>query len=109
MGMIAMCYSPGVSLFSSVIMMGSCAYAGVRLGSRRKLAPDEQAPLISCSRSVIVGYFCIGLHQLFELLSVSGESQLAYKTGLVASILSMYFFMRSLEELTRRRFGSSAF
>lgn len=48
----------------------------------------------------------IGGHQLFEFLSLTTSNQLIYKTGLLLSISSMYFFIRSLEVILNRNLRS---
>ena len=57
---------------------------------------------------MILVFLCIGFHQFFEFLSLATNSQIIYKIGLVISISSMYFMLRSLEILTNKSFYSQA-
>jgi hypothetical protein len=73
------------------------------------LRAQADAALTPFSRDVILGIFCIGLHQFGEFLSIATENEWVYKAGLVASASCMFFLMRSLETLIGRRLGSRAF
>ncbi|HEX8974830.1 MAG TPA: hypothetical protein VF817_05125 [Patescibacteria group bacterium] len=53
-------------------------------------------------KNVIVAFSLIGGHQIFEFLSIVTNNQIVYKIGLILSIYSMYFFLRSLEVLLNR-------
>lgn len=103
-----MCYSKEVSLFTTSVIFAGSAVAWVRCylrGLRERVA----GALTAFSRDVILGIFCIGVHQFAEFLSIATENVWIYKAGLVASASCMYFLMRSLESLIARRFGSRAF
>jgi hypothetical protein len=103
-----MCYSKEVSLAtSSLIAAASVAtWAGFHM---RDLRQRVDAALTPFSRDVILGIFCIGVHQFAEYLSIETGNEWIYKAGLVASASCMFFLMRSLESLIGRRLGSRAF
>jgi len=54
----------------------------------------------------LLGFLCVGGHQIFEFLSLSTGNQIVYKIGLIISISSMYFALRSLEVLTNENVHS---
>lgn len=103
-----MCYSKEVSLATSSLISAASVvtWAGFHFGGLRGRAQTALAPF---SRDVILGIFCIGLHQFGEYLSIETGNEWIYKAGLVASASCMYFLMRSLESLIGRRFGSRGF
>lgn len=51
---------------------------------------------------IILAFLLIGGHQIFEFLSLLTNNQIVYKIGLLLSISSMFFFLRSLETLLNR-------
>ena len=53
-----------------------------------------------------MGALCLGLHQFFEFLTLVTNNLLVYKIGLIISICTMYFLLRSLEILTNRKIHS---
>jgi len=55
---------------------------------------------------ITVTFLCIGGHQIFEFLALLTNNQIIYKVGLVVSISSMYFALRSLEILLNRNLRS---
>lgn len=57
-------------------------------------------------KNIIIAFTLISGHQLFEFLSLTTNNQFVYKTGLVLSISSMYFFIHSLEVVLNRNLRS---
>ncbi len=102
-----MCYSKEVSLAAGSLIATGCLYSWIKhIGFRIKKAASKLHPFF---KYVLIGLLCDAGHQFFEFASIATGSQLLYKIGLIVSISAMYFFLRSLESLTRLRFGSNAF
>jgi len=97
-----MCYSATVQLITSAIILICCAfyYYEYSKGPHQK---KWQKPFLKLT---IIAFICVGLHQFFEFLSLITGSELIYKTGLVISVCSPYFLIRSLEELSNEKFHS---
>lgn len=62
--------------------------------------------LLPFLKNVIIAFTLIGGHQIFEFLSLLTQNQIVYKIGLILSISSMYFFLRSLEVILNRSLRS---
>ena len=95
-----MCYSKEVQLAtgSTIMLLGSFYYV---VYSMRYRALDKPW-LMPFLKNVVLGFMMIGAHQVFEFLSLTTQDQWVYKVGLLLSISSMYFFLRSLETLLNR-------
>lgn len=48
-------------------------------------------------------FLLIGGHQFFEFLTLVTKNEIAYKTGLIISISSVYFLLQSLEIISNKR------
>ncbi len=57
--------------------------------------------------TLLMAPIMIGLHQLFEFLTLVTENQIIYKIGLIFSISAMYFLIRSFEILSNRNIHSN--
>lgn len=99
-----MCYSKEVTVAAATAMGSVIAYTWWNF-TRSKSHPS----LVQVYQDILVGYLCIALHQFAEFLAISTESEIIYKSGLIASISCMFFYMRALEKLSRLSFGSSIF
>lgn len=99
-----MCYSKEVQLTTgSTILITSLSYYiwfSVRYHSIQKKW------LMPFLKNIIVAFSLIGGHQIFEFLSLLTGNQNIYKIGLILSISSMYFFLRSLEVILNRNIRS---
>ncbi|MEK7189840.1 MAG: hypothetical protein AAB666_02560, partial [Patescibacteria group bacterium] len=62
--------------------------------------------LLPFLKNIIAVFALIGGHQIFEFLSLATHSQIIYKIGLLLSISSMYFLIRSLEVILNRNLRS---
>ncbi|MFT4308892.1 MAG: hypothetical protein ACMXYL_00185 [Candidatus Woesearchaeota archaeon] len=94
-----MCYSLEVQLLTSLIIIASAVsyYYYYKNKFRDKEVWKSQF-LAYC----MMVFFFIGLHQFFEFLSLLTYNQWVYKTGLIISICSVYFLLRSLESLSKK-------
>lgn len=100
-----MCYSKEVSLVAATAIASGNAFSLWRYYLKQgvsKLVPH----LRPFALILIASSLAIGGHQLFEYLAVDTGSQVIYKIGLILSISSTYFLVRSLELLARTSFGS---
>jgi hypothetical protein len=106
-----MCYSKEVSLLTTAVISAGSAVSLIKVSLARTtdIVPKVPKAFSAFSRNAILGFFCIGVHQFGEYLSIETGNQWIYKAGLVASASCMYFLMRSLEALIGRRFGSRGF
>lgn len=104
----SMCYSKEVSLLASVIIgTGSTInWFTYKVQAACSHAKHKLTPFF---RDCTLGIGCIGMHQLFEFLSISSGNIIVYKIGLIWSISCIYFLMRSLEELVNLKLGSRVF
>ncbi len=95
-----MCYSKEVQLTtgSTILLLSSFYYVSYSI-KYRTLGTPWLLPFLN---NVIIGFALIGGHQVFEFLSLTTHSQAVYKIGLLLSVLSMYFFLRSLETLLNK-------
>ena len=102
-----MCYSKEVSLIAALIIFAVCAYSYYKYvykPEHSKKVSSNIKHLRPFYQNVIFGFLCIGGHQLSEFISIATGNELIYKIGLVISISAMYFFMKSLQELTHYSF-----
>ena len=99
-----MCYSKEVQLATGATILSVSAY--YYLSFSYKYHALQKKWLSPFLRNVLMGFALIGGHQLFEFLSLVTQSQIVYKTGLILSISSMYFFLRSLEVILNRNLRS---
>jgi hypothetical protein len=102
-----MCYSKEVQLITAltifILSIGFYIYYHVKSKDKPKNHKKWFLPFLNM---VIIGFMLIGGHQLFEFLSLLTENQTVYKIGLLLSISSMYFFLKSLEILTNKNLFS---
>ena len=99
-----MCYSKEVQLITESIILLSCLFYYIYFS--KIFSGYKKQWLNPFLNNVILVFLCIGFHQFFEFLSLVTNSQVIYKLGLIISISSMYFVLRSLEVLTNRNFHS---
>lgn len=99
-----MCYSQEVQLITAVIILVSCLFYYWFYSKR--YANSKEKWLKSFLNNVVLGFACIGIHQFCEFLSLVTNNQIIYKIGLIVSISSMYFFLRSLEILINQKLYS---
>ena len=96
-----MCYSLEVQLATSVIILASTLFYYIIYSRRYKAQKQKWAlPFLN---SVMLVFTFIGLHQFFEFLSLLTNNQWIYKMGLIISISSCYFLLRSLEILANKK------
>ena len=99
-----MCYSKEVQLISSLIILASAVfyyfyYSKRYRDSKKKWLPDFLL-------SSMLAFLCVGLHQFFEFLTLVTNNIWVYKIGLIISICAVYFFLRSLEDLSNTKLHS---
>lgn len=100
----AMCYSKEVQLLTSgIILLFSLFYYVYYKMQFSKLKKPWLLPFL---RNTITAFIFIGLHQFFEFLSLVTGNSVIYKIGLLFSISTMYFALRSLEILTNKKVHS---
>ena len=99
-----MCYSQEVQLATSLIILASTLFSYI-FYSRKYKKSKNKWPL-SFLNSVMLVFVFIGLHQFFEFFSLFTSSLWIYKTGLIISISSCYFLLRSLEILANKKIYS---
>lgn len=99
-----MCYSQEVQLATgSTIWASSLIYY---IWFSIKYQAMQKKWLMPFLKNVIIAFALIGGHQIFEFLSLLTQNQIVYKIGLILSISSMYFFLRSLEVILNRNLRS---
>lgn len=99
-----MCYSKEVTFAVGTLMTISSAYTW------NAFVRNNDDPLLKPAfKNILFGYLCIALHQFGDSFSILTGSQIIYKLGLIASITCMFFYMRSLEALSKISFGSNIF
>ena len=96
-----MCYSKEIQLITSLIILISALVYYIYYSKKYK---DKWA--LQFLKSSMLVFLCIGLHQFFEFLSLLTYNQTIYKIGLVISISSAYFLLRSLEVLSNKKLYS---
>jgi len=102
-----MCYSKEVQLTTGSIIVLLSLYYYIHYSL--KYESIQKKWLLPFLKYLVLAYFFIGGHQLFEFLSLSTGNQVIYKTGLMLSMTGMLFFMFSLEKLYNRNFYSKYF
>lgn len=98
-----MCYSKEVQLASAAIIILS---ALVFYFVYKKRFTGKNKWLTGVLNYILLGFLMIGLHQLFEFLALVSESSIVYKIGLIISIFSTYFALRSLEVMANQKMHS---
>jgi len=101
-----MCYSKEVSLAVSLALFLASALFWYYFISKGKRNEKYLHPFY---KNVLFAFLCIGGHQFSEFLSILTGNELIYKIGLIMSISSMYFLMRSLQYLTHYSFNGYLF
>lgn len=99
-----MCYSKEVQLITSLIILSSSLFYYFYYS--HKFKPSSQKWLLPFLNNVLLVFAAIGLHQFFEFLSLLTNNQIIYKIGLIISLSSMYFMLRSLEILLNKNIYS---
>lgn len=102
-----MCYSAGVSVAAGTVIAAGASLSWWQAAATGLLQRGKE--LRGFVLFAVAGFASIGVHQFAEAYSVTTGSQLVYKLGLIASIACMYFYMRSLESITKKRWGSDVF
>lgn len=100
-----MCYSKEVQAATGLTIWALSLY--YYWSYRIRFQAIEKPWLLPFLRHVIIAFLLIGSHQIFEFLSLVTGNVSIYKTGLLLSLSSMYFFLRSLEVLLNRSVHSS--
>lgn len=99
-----MCYSKEVQLTTgATIGIFSLIYY---IFYSIKYKATQKKWLLPFLKNIIIAFALIGSHQIFEFLSLATNNQVVYKIGLILSISSMYFFIRSLEVVLNRNLRS---
>ena len=96
-----MCYSKEVSLVVAGILIIAAFFLWYFYVHKQK-----KEHLVNFFRYTILAYLCIAGHQLFEFISIATGNDIIYRLGLIISISTMYFLMKSLESLTGYDFKS---
>jgi len=99
-----MCYSKEIQLITGTTILGSSFFYYIFYSI--KYQAIQKKWLLPFLKNIIIAFTFIGGHQLFEFLSLVTNNQFIYKIGLVLSISSMYFFIRSLEVILNRNLRS---
>lgn len=99
-----MCYSKEVQLATGSTILGFCLFYYIYFSL--KYQAQTKKWLLPFLKNVIIAYALVGGHQVFEFLTLITNSQVIYKIGLVISVSSMYFFIRSLEIILNRNLKS---
>ncbi len=99
-----MCYSKEVQLATGVTISAvSVLYYFFYSIKYHALEKKWLRPFL---QYIILAFICIGGHQIFEFLSLVTHNQIIYKIGLIISLSSMYFLIRSLEVILNRNLHS---
>jgi len=96
-----MCYSKEVQLLTALIIFISCVLYYFVYKHKYSKAWEKKFLI-----NVLFVFLCIAGHQFFEFLSLVTQNQLIYKLGLIISICSMYFLLKTLEILTDEKLHS---
>ncbi len=99
-----MCYSKEVQLITSLIILVSALIYYFYYS--KKYSDSKKKWLTPFLKSSLLVFLCIGLHQFCEFLALLTNNQIIYKIGLIISILSAYFLLRSLEILANKKMYS---
>lgn len=95
-----MCYSKEVQLATGATIWAFSLFYYIYYSIRYQAIQKKW--LLPFLKYVIIAFAFIGGHQIFEFLSLLTNNHIIYKTGLILSISSMYFFLRSLEVVLNR-------
>lgn len=95
-----MCYSKEVQLSTGAVVLGFCLFYYFYF--KIKFLAQSKKWLMPFLNNVILAFAMIGGHQVSVALSLWTANQMIYKIGLILSISSMYFLIRSLEILLNR-------
>lgn len=93
-----MCFSKEVQLTTSLLIFG-CVLIYYFYWSK-KLKNHHRKWLLPFLNNLLLGFAFVGGHQFFEFLSIQTGNSFIYKTGLLISLSSMFFFIKALEKLT---------
>lgn len=107
-----MCYSKEVTLTASIIIFSLCAYYYYKYVYKTYNAKKASADIKHLKPffiNVILAFLCIGGFNFLEFLSIATGNEIIFKIGLIVSISSMYFLIKSLEKLTHNSFYSVFF
>ena len=96
-----MCYSAEVQLATSLLIFFFMGYYYIKY--HRKYFSLRSKWEDKFTKFILFAMFLIGAHQFFEFLSIVTENMIIYKVGLILSISSMYFFLRSFEVLVNKK------
>ena len=99
-----MCYSKEVQLITATIIFISVAWYWYKYSQIYK--KSEKKWMLPFLHTTLMSAVFIGLHQLFEFLTIVTENQIIYKIGLIFSISAMYCLIRSFEILSNRNIHS---
>ena len=99
-----MCYSKEVQLTTGATIWAFSFFYYIFYSI--KYQAIQKKWLLPFLKNVIMVFALIGSHQIFEFLSLVTNNQIIYKIGLVLSISSMYFLIRSLEIILNRNLRS---
>ena len=100
-----MCYSKEVQLITGGMIL---AFVLVYLWKYKRLyCKEKKTWLQPFLYTILLTFTAIGLHQIFEFLSLLTGNLIIYKIGLIFSILGMYWILRSFEVLTNKKIYSS--
>ncbi len=97
-----MCYSAGVQLATASILLLSVGVFGFYF--KKKYRAERERRFLAATLLV---FTCIGGHQLFEFLALTTGNSFIYKTGLIISLITPFFLLRSLEALVNEDLHSS--
>ncbi|MFH1451991.1 MAG: hypothetical protein ABIF88_02345 [archaeon] len=99
-----MCYSAEVQLATSLFIIIFVLVCWVIY--HKKYSTYKTKWENSFLKYALLGSLCIGGHQFFEFLTIVTGNIIIYKIGLIISISSMYFFLRSYEVLVNTKIHS---
>jgi hypothetical protein len=99
-----MCYSKEVQLTTGATILAFSLFYYIWFLIKYQMLQKKW--LMPFLKNIIIAFALIGGHQIFEFLSLITKNQIFYKTGLIISISSMYFFLRSLEVMLNRNLRS---
>jgi hypothetical protein len=99
-----MCYSKEVQLITAVIILTSVLF--YYLHYSKIFQKSKKKWLLPFLNTSMIVFLCIGLHQLFEFLSLITNNQWIYKIGLIISVSAVYFVLKTLEILSNKKIYS---
>lgn len=99
-----MCYSKEIQLATWTIIILFCLLYYIFF--HRKFRSKNHKKLKPFLQEILIAFSLIWWHQIFEFLSLWTHNQTIYKTWLILSISSMYFFIRSLEKILNQNLRS---